>query len=308
MSGTLQELQRKMAAAVMQPLTLQEQMRQRNPAGRSNEREASEFIRPNDRLTSFERLEIYNRQYWFRLFTSFEEDFPGVQAIVGRKRFQALMRAYLEACPSTSFSLRNLGSRLVVWLAENPQYAGPHAEAAREMAELEWAHIEAFDGAVLTRLTPEALAGVDGDTRIALQPYLRFVRAHYAVDDILIAVRNESGSSNGSSNNASTGYAARHLRKIRSMPREDVYLAVHRHDDSVYYKHLLPEDFRILKSLQSGSTLSQALDAGFEASTIPVEQRTSYLQSAFRHWMELGWFCVEPSQAEPSQQEDELPS
>ena len=28
---------------------------------------ASEFIKPNDRLSSFERLEIYNRQYWFRL-------------------------------------------------------------------------------------------------------------------------------------------------------------------------------------------------------------------------------------------------
>jgi hypothetical protein len=303
MSGTLQELQRKMAAAVMQPLTLQEQMRQRNPAGRSNEREASEFIRPNDRLTSFERLEIYNRQYWFRLFSGFEEDFPGVQAIIGRKRFQALMRAYLEARPSTSFSLRNLGSRLVAWLDENPQYTEPHTEAAREMAELEWAHIEAFDSAMVTRQTPEALSGVDGNTRIPLQPYLRLVRAHYAVDDVLIAVRNESGSSNGSSNNASTGYVAKHLRKIRSLPREDVYVAVHRHDDSVYYKRLVQEDFRILKSLQSGSTLSEALDAGFEASAIPVEQRTAYLQSAFRHWMELGWFCIEPRQ-----DEDESPS
>jgi hypothetical protein len=296
MSGALQEIQRKMAAAVMQPLTLQEQMKQRNPAGRSNEHEAAEFIKPNDRLSSFERLEIYNRQYWFRLFTSFEEDFPGVQAIVGRKRFQVLMRAYLEACPSTSFSLRNLGSHLVTWLGENPEYTDPHGQEAREMAELEWAHIEAFDGAVLTRLTPEALEGVDGDTKIALQPYLRFVKAHYAVDDALIAVRNESGSSNGSSNNASTGYAAKRLRKIRSLPHEDVYLAVHRHDDSVYYKRISPEDFRILAALQQGSTLGEALDAGFEGSAISEEQRPAYLQSAFRHWMELGWFCVEPDQ------------
>ena len=98
MSG-LQELQHRMAKAVMQPLTSREQMRRRNSAGQSNEAEADQFIRPNDRLTSFERLEIYNRQYWFRLFSSFEEDFPGVQAVVGRKQFQALMRAYLEATP-----------------------------------------------------------------------------------------------------------------------------------------------------------------------------------------------------------------
>jgi len=298
MSGSLQELQRRMATAVMQPLTLREEMRRRDGTGRSTEREAAEFIKPNDRLSSFERLEIYNRQYWFRLFASFEEDFPGLQAIVGRKRFQTLMRAYLEACPSTSFSLRNLGSRLVVWLQENPAYVAPDGEAALEMAMLEWAHIEAFDGAVWPRLTPEALAEVGAESRIALQPFLRLVSAHYAVDDALIAVRSESGSSNGSSNNASAGHTVRRSRAIRSHPREDVFLAVHRHEDSVYYKRLAVEDFRMLEALREGRTLSEAIDAGFEESSMPEEERPGYLQSAFRHWMELGWFCTAPDDIE----------
>ncbi|GGA67913.1 hypothetical protein GCM10011507_19230 [Edaphobacter acidisoli] len=296
MSSALEQIQRRMAAAVMQPLTLSEQMKQRNPAGRSNATEAADFIKPNDRLTSFERLEIYNRQYWFRLFSSFQEDFPGVEAIVGRKRFQSLMRAYLEACPSTSFSLRNLGSRLVAWLDENPSYTGPHIEAAREMAALEWAHIEAFDGLALPRLAPEMLLGVGEDSQIALQPYLGFVRAHYAVDDALLAVRSETGSSNGSSNNASTGYIARKLRTIRSLPREDVFLAVHRHDDSVYYKRLSREDFQILSALRDGKTLGEAIESGFDGSDTPEDQRPAYLQSAFAHWMELGWFCIPPEE------------
>lgn len=298
MSSELARLQRRMAAAVMQPLTHDEQMRRRDKAGRSTEREAGEFIKPNDRLSSFERLEIYNRQYWFRLFSGFEEDFPGVQAIVGKKRFGVLMRAYLEACPSTSFSLRNLGSRLVGWLDANPAFAGPHAEAAREMAALEWAHIEAFDNAAWTRLTPEMLIGVGEASSITLQPYLRLVRAHYAVDDALIAVRNENGSSNSSSNNATTGHVARKLRTIRSLPREDVFLAVHRHEDSVYYKRLSPEDFQMLSALREGKTLGEALDAGFTGSVIPEGERPGYVQSAFAHWMDMGWFCVEPSDEE----------
>lgn len=298
MSGELAKLQRRMAAAVMQPLTREEQMRRRDQAGRSNVDEAAEFIKPNDRLTSFERLEIYNRQYWFRLFASFEEDFPGVQAIVGKKRFDALMRAYLEACPSTSFSLRNLGSRLIEWLSENPGYAEPHTEATLEMAALEWAHIEAFDGAAWTRLTPEMLLGVGEVSRITLQPYLRLVRAHYAVDDALIAVRSENGSSNSSSNNASTGHTVRRIRAVRSMPREDVFLAVHRHEDSVYYKRLTREDFQMLSSLQEGKTLGEALDAGFDGSAIPEGERPAYVHSAFAHWMELGWFCVGPADEE----------
>ena len=83
----LLDLQRRMASAVMQPITKTDRMARRDPQGRSNAKEAKEFIKPNSRLTSFERLEIYNRQYWFRILDSFAEDFPGLRAVVGRKRF-----------------------------------------------------------------------------------------------------------------------------------------------------------------------------------------------------------------------------
>ena len=100
---------------------------------------------PTTASPRFERLEIYNRQYWFRLYTCFEEDFPGLQAIVGRARFDALMRAYLTDCPSESFSLRNLGSRLETWLDHASRASGPSRILALDMVRLEWAHIEAFD-------------------------------------------------------------------------------------------------------------------------------------------------------------------
>jgi len=82
---------------------------------------AARYIKPNDRLTSFERLEIYNRQYWFRVLGSMAEDFPGLRAVLGQRRFENMCRAYLAECPSRSFTLRNLGSRLEVWLRRNPQ-------------------------------------------------------------------------------------------------------------------------------------------------------------------------------------------
>ena len=109
---TLLELQRKMSAAVMQPLTRTDTMQQKTRDGRSMKKEAAAFIKPNDRLTSFERLEIYNRQYWFRIISAFAEDFPGLAAVVGQAPFEKLTRAYLADCPSQSFTLRNLGSRL----------------------------------------------------------------------------------------------------------------------------------------------------------------------------------------------------
>lgn len=107
--AALLELQRRMAAAVMEPLTHRESMRKRHRDGLVMANEAPQFIKPSQTLTSFERLEIYNRQYWFRLYDSFEEDFPGLKAVLGRKRFKRVMRAYIADRPSCSYTLRDLG-------------------------------------------------------------------------------------------------------------------------------------------------------------------------------------------------------
>ena len=66
MSTALVELQRRMAAAVMEPLAHDDVMRKSRRDGTNMADEAAAFIKPSDALTSFERLEIYNRQYWFR--------------------------------------------------------------------------------------------------------------------------------------------------------------------------------------------------------------------------------------------------
>src|SRR5208282_2340664 len=121
------ELQRLMAGAVMLPLAPDGGMRARSPSGRAMRAVAAEFIKPNDRLTSFERLEIYNRQYWFRLKDCFYDDYPGLRAVLGDRRFERMACAYLEKHPSQSFTLRNLGSRLVKFLAANPKLTAPHS-------------------------------------------------------------------------------------------------------------------------------------------------------------------------------------
>lgn len=105
----LAALQREMAAAVMQPLNSDEGMQVTAADGRAMTAVAESFIAPNSRLTSFERLEIYNRQYWFRVLGSLAEDFPGLRAVVGGRRFETLSIAYLKEHPSRSFTLRNLG-------------------------------------------------------------------------------------------------------------------------------------------------------------------------------------------------------
>src|SRR5476651_1862675 len=100
--------------------------------GESTRKAVATFIKPNDRLTSFDRLEIYNKQYWFRLLDSLYEDFPGLRSVIGETRFHKMSIAYLNKYPSTSFTLRDLGSRLEKFLAKESQWMAPHKKLARE--------------------------------------------------------------------------------------------------------------------------------------------------------------------------------
>lgn len=286
----LYELQKRMATAVMRPLTRDEQMRRRDERNRSIADEADSFIKPNDRLSSFERLEIYNRQYWFRLFSSFEEDFPGLKSIVGSRRFERLMRAYLHAHPSRSFTLRNLGSSLVIWLHENPLYTQPDTDTAIAMAALEWAHIEAFDNEQRPAITAEAVALLDDNSRLSLQPYVRLVEAPCAVDDALIALRDASQGAGAQASNAVSIHLVRRTRSSKPAPGQ-IYLAVHRHENSVYYKRLQREDYLLLQAFERGSSLGEAIEAAFTDSPLSEEDRIAHVQSAFQYLMQMGWLC-----------------
>jgi len=286
----LLELQRRFAAAVMHPLTKNETMPRRRRNGIANTAEAAALIKPNDRLTGFERLEIYNRQYWFRLYTSFEEDFPGLKAILGSAKFDTLMRDYLTECPSESFSLRNLGSQLESWLLAHAAYLEPRSQLALDMVRLEWAHIESFDAGEDSLLDADDLVSIDENSHLHLQPYLRVLELHYPVEDLLIDLRHQAGSSDSSSNNASAARKTRHVRRVAMLPPNQIFLAVHRHQNSVYYKRLEREDYRLLLSLLAGDSIGHAIDFAFEDSTIPEDARGPWLQQIFASWSTLGWF------------------
>jgi hypothetical protein len=190
---TLLEVQRHMANAIFQPLTRSDRMARGADA---------EFVKPNNRLTSLERLEVYGRSCWFRVIDSLYDDFPGLRAVLGDRAFRRLSRAYLADSPSRSFTLRNLGSGVENWLRRNPQYAGNRHTLALEMVRAEWADIEVFDSAADKVLGPEDLLELDADFRASLQPYVRLLALQYPVDDLRIQVRRTSEDRGAASNTA----------------------------------------------------------------------------------------------------------
>lgn len=287
----LLEIQTQMLEAIMQPLTSGYNMQRRARDGRPMRDVAAGFIKPNERLSSLERLEIYNRQYWYRILDSLEEDFPGLLAIVGRRWFGALSKAYLIECPSQSFTLRDLGSRLEMWLRAHPEHTHPHEELALDMVRLEWAEVEAFDAAEHSVLIPEALLSTDPDPRFALQPYLRLLELHYPVDELLVGIKSAIRDSEAASNAVAAPAKHNRVRKIARQKPQTIFVAVHRQDDSVYFKRLERDAFLFLSALRDGKRLSNAASSAFEGSDTELNEIPGGVRGWFEEWAALGWFA-----------------
>ncbi|HUA93854.1 MAG TPA: DNA-binding domain-containing protein [Terracidiphilus sp.] len=287
----LESIQRAMAAAVMQPLTEEEGMREQAPDGRAMTEVAASFIAPNSRLTAFERLEIYNRQYWFRVLSALGEDFPALRAVIGSAQFDALSVAYLAAHPSRSFTLRNLGSKLVEWLAAHPEFTGRRHALAIDVARIEWAFVEAFDSADRAPLTLSQIAALDGASHLVLQPHLQLMALDYPADNLVLSLHQRE---KRQTSEAGVGHEEESTTPIQlpRLRRRPTWLAAHRVEYSVYYRRLAREEFLVLSSLREGQLLGQALEAAFADSTVPETRRGASVQTWFGTWAELGWICA----------------
>lgn len=278
----LLQLQRRMARALMQPLTSADRIASGVDAG---------FIKPNDRLTSLERLEIYSRSYWFRVQESLYEDFPGLLAVLGERAFHRLSRAYLNGFPSRSFTLRNLGARLESWLQRNPGYAGKRHRLALDTVRLEWAHIEAFDNAEEKVLGPEDLLELGPSFRVRLQPYVRLLDLQYPVDDARVQVNRVLDGREAASNVASKHTRRGLINRVGRLKPNRIFLAVHRVDFTVFYRRLQWEEFRLLRALDLGRTIAAAIRYAFEGTWAPAREQRSMVEKWFAEWAEMGWLC-----------------
>ena len=109
-----------------------------------------------------------------------------------------------------------------------------------------------------------------------------------------IAVKKgESDVLRGEASNAKDGApkVVTRRKRVRFPKREKVYLAVHRHDNMLYYKRLDPEAFAILTLLRRGITVEDACLEAVTASKRTNVDWSTQIKEWFDAWSALGWFC-----------------
>lgn len=126
------------------------------------------------------RLHVYHHAYRARLGDLLREAFDKTWSWLGDDAFDAAVAAYVETRPSTKFSLDDYSGGFPAFLSQRL----PDETEAIELAWLERAMREAFDGADATPLDPARLTELDAAAwdraRFAFHPTLRVrpVRAH----------------------------------------------------------------------------------------------------------------------------------
>lgn len=106
----------------------------------------------SDQLSAADRLAIYAEGYRLRLCETLINDFPAIAFLMGDDIFKQWCLAYINAHPSTHFSLRYFGKHFSAFLEtrNEPLYS--------QLAAFEWALTDSFDARDHAPLTKEALA------------------------------------------------------------------------------------------------------------------------------------------------------
>jgi hypothetical protein len=94
---------------------------------------------PTPRRTAEERLAVYNRQYWFRLFTVVQGEFPLSARLLGYWPFNGLIQGFLLRRPPRGFDIGAVADGFAAWLQGEEVASGQDlpGEAFREAVSLD---------------------------------------------------------------------------------------------------------------------------------------------------------------------------
>jgi hypothetical protein len=107
----------------------------------------------------------------------------------------------------------------------------------------------------------------------------------YPVDELRVKAGSRKSDEHEVASNARSQPARRHIvRRYAHLKPQQIFLAVHRVEFTVYYRRLEPREFLLLEGIGQGRTIGEALDTAGE-----LDPET--IQTWFANWAQLGWLA-----------------
>jgi hypothetical protein len=218
-------------------------------------------------LSGFDRLGVYNEQYWFRLLSILQGEYPCTVHLMGLRPFNARAMSYLEAHPPASPFLATLDEAWPDWLRR--EYREADREVVLQGAAFDRAFSRAVDAPEGAPLAPEDPAG----QRLALAPHAAVLRLDWDFPAYRAAC-----------------LADESLEAVLEIAPKALCMAVWRGADGVVWqKPMSPAACKVLGAFREGSTVAEAferLEGAFEADE--QEDLEANLPGWFEEWTREG--------------------
>jgi hypothetical protein len=261
---------------------------------------------PSRTLSAEARVQIYANAYFSRLHDALADDFEAVWRCVGMTAFQDLVRAYLQAHPPQSFTLRDLGRDMPLFLLGHPLHT--EFPFLIDLARFEWALIETYDAADCAPLTRQMLKTREPAAwpALALQsiPALRIVASRWRVDEILEAVTSEAhdgrssrrGSETSRTNRAATTASPAAVDDAQTIPgATDLCIpttyCIWRREEQVFYRAIDETESALLTSLRRPTTFAALCETA--ATLLDAEVVVSRVGTYLQQWVESGMMAAD---------------
>ncbi len=243
-------------------------------------------------LTAIQRLEIYHNAYFARLMECLRETFPALVSATGPEVFDQFALGYLQAYPSTSYTLGHLADKFMQYLAQTRPDTEPHQAGVVDwpdflidLATLEWTIEQVFDGPGVEDqplLDADRLLAIAPDqwpqVRLVPVPCLRLLDFRYPVNDYFTEFRQQRQE------------ADQAWQPSLPQPRPQ-YVAVTRRDYVVQRHELEATEFDLLAPLVAGQAIGRAIEALAAAANQPLDALAVQLRRWFTRWTAHGFFA-----------------
>lgn len=228
----------------------------------------ADWIRDKDGFNPQAQLNVYIQGYRLRLFGVTSQDYPVLRQYLGDVRMDALLRDFVNSVPSYFYDAGRYPASLPDFMPKDDAFA-------HELASLECAIAQIHFLPETHALTPAHLGSVSPDQlmdmRLPLRSALRLMSFRHNVNDYYNAVINDTD-----------------LPDVTPVPS---YVAVYRHEDTVWRLSIDADEVAVLSALQAGASVAEAVDAsGYDEAAL-----IDLLPVWFSRWMRNGLLAFDPT-------------
>ncbi len=244
------------------------------PSGRPLSEEAAEFVSSGPNLTADQKMEIYNRQYWWRLISILHENFPGLTRLFGYEDFnRSIAVPFLVEHPPKHWSLSKLGDTLENWLLM--RYTAADKLLVSHMAALDFAYQSVFFAP-----TPVLLA-VEMDlisTPLTLQGHVKLFKLPFDLFSFRSSLIKED-----------VEFWIESDFPTLSKGRDYFFVLYRDRDNLLSYREIQEGQWALLEGISRGLTLQESCDCLEEAGGEGANEARSFLAQWIQEWIHRNW-------------------